>query len=246
MEKVIKSLLIPIVGFVIMMGCACCTSKDQQEQKKQMQIERALSDRDFEKAREIAASLEWKGGIFTKIDKAQISYMVSSGEIQNAEELSRELDCSYIFWKEVNKNVRPLYESDFRSLYMLLSNFPFTASYHSQLKKYYVYNLERAQEYAISSRTGSLWKEEFYSSNVGYNDEATMFNNIILKIIDLAIFDDKTADLKKLIPLLKPEAVEIRRKKVDKDHEYYDIDYKLENRAKQQALEKIKETGIRL
>ncbi len=237
------------------------TKKSKKEQSESrplnddQQLEKALSNREFEKAREIAMRFSDEKGRYeyhskreiqtNRVNKAQITWMISEGNLEDAETLSRELGCTDVFWEEISKNIRPLYESDFRSLYLLLCNYPFTASYHSQLKRYDVSYLPKAQNYAVN-KDGSYYKQYYYSSNVGYNDEVAKFNNIVNKIINLAIFDEKASDLKKLVSLLKPEAVETSRKCVDDYNDYYDIYYKLENSAKQQALAQIKEAGIRI
>lgn len=248
------------LSLLFVFGVFDSKSKDTKMLNGDQQIEQALQNREFDKAREIAMKFNDDNRLdekserqirLDKINKAQISLMLSDGNLDDAEALSRELGCSELFWEEVNKNIRPLYEADFRSLYMLLSNYPFTTNYHSQLKRFYIGYIRYAQDYAVNKEQSMYSdiadsKTHYYNTNVGYNDEVTKFNNIVLKIVDLAVFDEKTAELKKLVSLLKPEAVETRRKKVDQYSDYYDIDYKLENRAKQQALDKIKEAGIRL
>jgi hypothetical protein len=182
-----------------------------------------------------------------KINRAQISVMVSDGDIVAAEMLSREVGCSDIFWDEVNKNINYLYMNDFRSLYTLLSGYTLEAAFFPQLRHI----------------DGSKIGNEYYDkeTNEPYLREIARYNSIVLRVLDLLIFDEKKAEIKKMLNLLKPEAIEKERKSfvehvqeydynekkhVSVRHTYYDIDYKLENRAKQQALAKIKETGIRL
>ena len=79
---------------------------------------------------------------------------------------------------------------------------------------------------------------------MGYNTEVAKYNRLVSQVIDLATFDGNKEYLRKLLPLLKPEAVETSRKKVSDC--YLDISYKLVNNAKTDALRKIKEAGINL
>ena len=67
-----------------------------------------------------------------------------------------------------------------------------------------------------------------------------------MQVIDLATFDGNKDYLRKLLPLLKPEAVETQRNWEEKEHYYLTIKYKLENKAKSEAQRKIKEAGINL
>ncbi len=228
--------------------------------KQELKIEEAIANRQFEEARMLVLGMEEpqddgqyaraygekseKEQLMEKVNRAQISLMVSDGDLEDAASLSSELNCTDLFWEEISKNVRQIYESSFRELYILLTRYPITATYHSYLRDFDVSRFKSAESYAREKRYG---ENAYYESNVGYNDQVGKFNNIVLSIIDLAIFDGKTTDLKKLVLLLKPEAVETRRKKsYDYYDDYFDIYYKQENRAKQQALAKIKEAGLRI
>jgi hypothetical protein len=222
-------------------------------------IDEAIAARDFEKARAIAMDYvdldspdDGQEKNLYKINAAQIRWMILNGDMADAETLSRELGCADVFWEELKKNIGSVQNLDFRSLYMLLACYPFTATYHPQLRAYAKEDLNRANEYANDKHMESVWKDQYktayYSSNVGYNDEVGQCNSIVLQVIDLMMYeDDKKAEIKKMLNLLKPEAVETHREKVaDKYSKAYNIDYKLENYAKQQAIKMLKEKGIKL
>lgn len=273
MGKVLKYILIYVfvicpIGIGMLFLIPYCIDYFEQSGSKQspkiskqaLKIEEAIANREFEEARMLVLGMEEpkddgqyaraygekseKEQLMEKVNRAQISLMVSDGDLEDAASLSSELNCTDLFWEEISKNVRHIYESSFRELYILLTRYPITATFHPHIQHLYLLDYERAERYA---REGGYGKDSYFEYNVGYNDQVGKFNNIVLSIIDLAIFDGKTADLKKLVLLLKPEAVETRRKKSSEYHDdWFDIDYKLENRAKQQALAKIKEAGLRI
>lgn len=221
----------------------------RRERKTREQIERKISNRDFDGAREAANTL-WgnqKGSIITQINKAQLSVMVVDFSLKDAEYMAQELNAMPEFFEVLEHNIQGVYSKDFRGLYNLLTRYPISASFHSKYEKDDFMEKD-AYEYA-SDKSSLSGKDYYYSTNIGYNAEVSKFNNLVSQVIDLAIFDGNKEYLRKLLPLLKPEAVENGEKYRETDvwkTKHYDTLFKLENKAKTEALRKIKEAGINL
>lgn len=222
---------------------------DSSEKSSNQEIEQLISDRDFDKARQIAYKLDSrdKEKALTKINKAQLSVMVVEFSLKDAEYMAQELNAMPEFFEVLEHNIQGVYSKDFRGLYNLLTRYPISASFHSKYEKD---DLREKDAYKYASDKSSLsGKDYYYSTNIGYNAEVSKFNNLVSQVIDLAIFDGNKEYLRKLLPLLKPEAVENGEKYRETDvwkTKHYDTLFKLENKAKTEALRKIKEAGINL
>lgn len=226
-----------------------------KENEMDVKIEKAIANREFDKAREYAQTFSDYQNMadefsarqerMNKINKAQISVMIDGGDIEGTESLAKELDALPVFWNLIENNVNKLYPAQFNSLYTILSRYPFTASYHKQFHGT-PRTLDYAEEYAQTKEP--YLKDSYYKTNVGYNDEVHKFNNIVTSILNRAIFEGNTTHIRHLLLLLKPEAVEISR--TDAGYGEYgkeiNIQYSLENNAKADALQKIKDAGINL
>lgn len=217
---------------------------ETSEKSNNQAIEQLISNRDYDKAREKANKLDRddKEQALAKINKAQLSVMVVNNSVEDAQYLAQELNAMPEFFEVLEHNVQKIYERDFRGLYNMLTRYPITASYHSKVTHIYNGDIERAYEYA--SGKSSFGEEYYYATNVGYNTEVGKYNKLVEQVFALAVFDSNKEYIKKLLPLFKSEAVETSRK--DLGSNFYDISYKLENKAKAEALRKTKEAGINL
>lgn len=227
----LSMIVITIAGLVWLLADDNETSYSGNRDREQ-QIEQAIANRDYDQAREIAVRMvgdkEQKASL-QKVNSAHLNYVIASGgSLEDAEMLAKELSATTEFWDVIAKNILKLYAQDFRMLYSYLVRYPVHYSYKEKISDSYDY--------------GSYMGK----SNDGYNSEVKTYNDAIMQVIDLAIFDNKKDYIKKCLPLFKPEAVEISRKQSSKGESYYNLTYKLENKAKAEAMRKIKETGINL
>lgn len=232
-------ILVPSIPTIVISILASNEGSNQQK------IEQLISDRDFDKARQVANKLGGynKEEFLTKINKAQLSVMVVEFSLKDAEYMAQELNAMPEFFEVLEHNISSVYSKDFRGLYNLLTRYPIEATYHAELKHLWYSDLEDAEKYAADGRA---WKEKYLATNVGYNTEVGKYNKLVMQVIDLASFDGNKEYLRKLLPLLKPEAVETQRNWEEKEHYYLTIKYKLDNKAKSEAQRKIKEAGINL
>ena len=218
-----------------------------EQRKIHKKIEQKISDRDFDAAREYAtqlSSIKDKEQALAKINKAQLSVMVVNNSVEDAQYLAQELNAMPEFFEVLEHNVQKIYERDFRGLYNMLTRYPIEATYHAELKHLWHSDLENAEKYAADG--SDFYKDDYLKTNVGYNTEVAKYNKLVMQVIDLATFDGNKDYLRKLLPLLKSEAVETQRNWEEKEHYYLTIKYKLENKAKSEAQRKIKEAGINL
>ena len=218
---------------------------DSSEKSSNQEIEQLISDRDFDKARQKANKLgREKEETLKRINKAQLSVMVIEFSLKDAEYMAQELNAMPEFFEVLEHNISSVYSKDFRGLYNLLTRYPIEATYHPELKHLWSHDLEDAEKYAAGG--SDFYKDKYLKTNVGYNTEVAKYNKLVEQVIDLATFDGNKEYLRKLLPLLKPKAVETQRSWEEKEHYYLTIKYKLENKAKADALRKIREAGINL
>lgn len=229
--SIIAIFVIIVISVILLFVVSIASDDDDKE--IQQQVELAISNREYDQARSLAQKIWYKDEKQKEMDKinsSQLSYVLDNGSLEDAESLAKDLNALPVFWEVIDKNINKIYARDFRSIYMLLVRYPFKATYESSCN--------------------DVWYSDVEKKNAEYNKEVRLYNHIIIQIIDLAIFDGKTEYIKKVIPMLKPEAVEVSRKKSSKnedDEDYYvNLTYKLENKAKAEALRKIKEAGINL
>ena len=232
--------LAPTIPFIALIAL------DSSEKSNNQAIEQLISNRDYDKAREKANKLDRddKEQALAKINKAQLSVMVVNNSVEDAQYLAQELNAMPEFFEVLEHNVQKIYERDFRGLYNMLTRYPIEATYHAELKHLWHSDLEDAEKYAADG--SDFYKDDYLKTNVGYNTEVAKYNKLVMQVIDLATFDGNKDYLRKLLPLLKSEAVETQRNWEEKEHYYLTIKYKLENKAKSEAQRKIKEAGINL
>ena len=232
--------LAPTIPFIALIAL------DSSEKSNNQAIEQLISNRDYDKAREKANKLDRadKERALAKINKAQLSVMVVNNSVEDAQYLAQELNAMPEFFEVLEHNVQKIYERDFRGLYNMLTRYPIEATYHAELKHLWYSDLEHAEKYAADG--SDFYKDDYLKTNVGYNTEVAKYNKLVMQVIDLATFDGNKDYLRKLLPLLKSEAVETQRNWEEKEHYYLTIKYKLENKAKSEAQRKIKEAGINL
>lgn len=248
-KKKLWIILAVIVGIFVLapsLPMIALFALDSSEKSNNQAIEQLISNRDYDKAREKANKLDRddKEQALAKINKAQLSVMVVNNSVEDAQYLAQELNAMPEFFEVLEHNVQKIYARDFRGLYNMLTRYPITASYHSELKHLWHNDLEDAEEYAAGG--SDYYKDKYLKTNVGYNTEVAKYNKLVMQVIDLATFDGNKDYLRKLLPLLKPEAVETQRNWEEREHYYLTIKYKLENKAKSEAQRKIKEAGINL
>lgn len=231
--------LAPTIPFIALIAL------ESSEKSNNQAIEQLISNRDYDKAREKANKLDDKEQALAKINKAQLSVMVVNNSVEDAQYLAQELNAMPEFFEVLEHNVQKIYERDFRGLYNMLTRYPIEATYHAELKHLTYSDLENAERYAADG-SDYFYKDDYLKTNVGYNTEVVKYNKLVMQVIDLATFDGNKDYLRKLLPLLKPEAVETQRNWEEKDHFYLTIKYKLDNKAKSEAQRKIKEAGINL
>jgi hypothetical protein len=232
--------LAPTIPFIALIAL------DSSEKSNNQAIEQLISNRDYDKAREKANKLDRddKEQALAKINKAQLSVMVVNNSVEDAQYLAQELNAMPEFFEVLEHNVQKIYARDFRGLYNMLTRYPIEATYHAELKHLWYSDLEDAEKYAAGG--SDFYKDDYLKTNVGYNTEVGKYNKLVMQVIDLASFDGNNEYLRKLLPLLKPEAVETQRNWEEKEHYYLTIKYKLDNKAKSEAQRKIKEAGINL
>lgn len=266
MKHYLKKTISVIIIITLCFSTFCMQSCKKTYTKEQQKIEKYIANREFDKARDIALSIPsdarekhyprryYREEAMEKINLTQLADMINNGQLEDAEALSNELDIKHVFWDLVKKNLSKLYTNNFRALYSVLTRYPITTTYHEKLTDYSIWHLERANEYASMDYEGrkrwaSFYKEYYDNSNVGYNDEIKQLNLLVMQVTDMAIFDNNVDCIRKMLLLLKPEAVEVSRVKSRKDEEvtnYATITYKLENKAANEVIAKAKQAGINL
>lgn len=234
---------ISIIGTIaILLSCFLASCGDTEYTKERAKIDQLISNREFEKAREIANQIPddeggwttdekgltdfvyWKHFSLAKINTAQMSLMIENGELMDAEAFAKEMNATTEFWQLIEKSINKIYAKDCKALCFVLPRYPFENSQY--------------------------FRPEVYDYNAGvvenwYNEERIKYNELVTQALDMAIYEENVENIKRILPLFKEQAVETSRKKKDGD-KYVTIYFKLENKAKAEALRKIKEAGINL
>jgi len=241
MKKYSKSVtFIAIVALMFALALQSCENTYTKENSK---IEKCLSKRDFDKAREIAQSIApedyyyssddhkrhyYRQEAMLKINQAQLSIMTADGQWDDAQAFAQELNATDAFQELFRNNINKLLKSrQYETILLILSSW--------QIEKPYRERVENSNY----TEKGDIHEE---IGNVPFNEEVQAYNKMVDGILQYAILNDELGLTKKCIALYKPEAVLVKKEKKYPNSETYT----LKNNAKTRALEILKENGITL
>lgn len=208
-----------------------CIDEDKVEEKYNKRrvkeigkIDNAIASRDFEKARDLAHTYQFcdKYGREDREERNHQLDKINKVQVTLLIENS-EFEQAELLAKELNtlQMFWDIVDENINKLYKLDISTLFMILSHWQIPVY-------------DSESTISWS----------NDKINQFNHIIISLIDMYIFDGNTENIKKLIPLLKPQYVKSVRRVGGKD--IVDNAWHLDNLAKAKVHEKIKAAGLTL
>lgn len=223
----------------------CCfvltlTSCEKTYTKEQTKIEKYLSERNFDKAREVALTIPsdefyykdmdtrvyYQQEAIDKINKAQLSLLIADNMWYDAEALSHELNADDVFFELFTKNLNKLLRSENYSLiFTILSTHSLSAQFFPTVNNVYF------------TRPGEA---EYNSGNFKYNKEVQAYNSVVDGLLNALIMNQDKELLRKCIQLYKKEAVQVS------GGEWDEAKYALKDNARKNAQQKIKDAGIKL
>lgn len=207
--------------------------------KESAKIEKLISERNFDKAREIANSIPanafeyinggrmyYRTNLMTKINTAQLSILTSDGQWYDAQDLALEIGAQDEFQQLVSANLnRILRTQNYDMIFEILSTWQISHHYYSEVS-----------DYSLTDK-GDIHESQ---GNVPYNEDVQSYNQTIDAVLQALIINQRTDLIKKCLPLYKEEAVFVKMKA----NEYNTAIFKLENKARKSAMEKLKAEGI--
>jgi len=250
--KNIKQIPILFIISIMLFSCKSEQEKDEAETKDCMEaktenekfksVEEALANYDFLTARKYlscypntyylsngrreSSIYDWNKNTnkyvekFTLIVKAEVSYLIANGETVKAQNVASESGMEEEYQKAIPNVINTLMgKRDYESVFSILTTWTFKTSFNPDISA----------------------NDDYYSSNLKYNEEAQKYNDIIDNVLKSAILNDDIKTAKKCLPLYVPFAItDPKTAKKEKD-EQKSI---LKNEARIAAKQKLAESGM--
>ena len=244
-----------IIGAIVLLllisgGVSHCSHK--RFVSKTAKIDKLLSERKYEKAREIANHFdqEEKSIYLTKITSTQITMMMEDGDYESAFAIARELKMENIFYDAFFKNIRQIIKRnryDFVFETFMDWQCPCeTKTYEEGLLKNFDYLLEEREP-------NKDYKGEYYGVKPGnYNWFIRTVNNTVDIVLQKVMFEGNATNIRRCLMCYKPYLVLDRKEKTndfcgkekDDDYRYYKFYFKMQNTAKEDAEKMLREAKI--
>ncbi len=209
--------------------------------KEQAKVEKFLSERKFDKAREIAMSIPadeyyynheedrriyYRSQMIRKINKAQLSILIADDLWYDAQSLAQELNAEDEFNELFRTNLnRLLRTQNYNLIFNILATQTIKAQFFPTVSDEYY------------TRPGHINAGQ---GNYEYNEEVAAYNNAVDAYINALIIEGNKTMIKKCLSLYKDEAVKIS------GDDFGTSKYVLKNNARKRAMEKINREGINL
>lgn len=248
--KNIKQISILFLISLMLFSCKSEQEKDEAETKDCMEaktenekfksVEEALANYDFLTARKYLScylNTYYNGGDrssehnfnkntnkylekFTLIVKAEVSYLITNGEIVKAQNVASESGMEEEYQKAIPNVINTLMaKRDYESVFNILTTWTFKTSFNPDVSA----------------------NDDYYSSNLKYNEEAQKYNDIIDNVLKAAILNDDSKTAKKCLPLYVPFAITDPKTAKKEKNEQKSI---LKNEARIAAKQKMAESGM--
>ena len=244
-----------IIGAIVLLllisgGVSYCSYK--RFVSKTAKIDKLLSERKYEKAREIANHFdqEEKSIYLTKITSTQITMMMEDGDYESASALARELKMEDVFYDAFFKNIRQIIKRNrYDFVFETLMDWQCPAeakTYEQDLQK----NLDRILEEREPNKD---YKGEYYDGDPGnYNWFIRTVNNTVDIVLQKVMFEGNPNNIRRCLMCYKPYLVLDRKVKTNEfcgnekneEHRYYKFYFKMQNTAKEDAEKMLREAKI--
>lgn len=233
-HSVFKIGCLSVIGVVLLMFIFTFAwlISDDEGTKENSKIELLISERKFDEARSLARKIEDqepREAAISRINQAQLSMYTADGNWEDAQDLAVEMDAMDDFKKLFELNINKLLRNKhYDMIFNILSTWP--------IKSTYLPIVEDCWE----TQKGGMHEDR---GNVPYNEEIQTYNRLIDGVLQHLLLDQNIPLTKKCLSLYKEEAVSIKKEK--REFNTREI-FKLQNKARQSAMEKLKAEGINI
>lgn len=244
-----------IIGAIVLLllisgGVSHCSHK--RFVSKTAKIDKLLSERKYEKAREIANHFdqEEKSIYLTKITSTQITMMMEDGDYESAFAIARELKMENIFYDAFFKNIRQIVKrGNYNFIFETFMDWQCpceTKTYEEGLLKNFDYLLEEREP--IDLDNGDYYRE----LGGAYNWFVRPVNNAVDVVLQKVMFEGNPNNIRRCLMCYKPYSVFDKKEKTndfcgkekDDDHRFYKFYFKMQNTAKEDAEKMLREAKI--
>jgi hypothetical protein len=155
----------------------------------------------------------------TLIVKAEISFLIANGESVKAQNVASESGMEEEYQKAIPNVINTLMgKRDYESVFSILTTWTFKTSFNPDISA-----------------------NEYYSSNLKYNEEAQKYNDMIDNVLKAAIINEDKKTAAKCLPLYVPVAITDPKTAKKDETEQKSI---LKNEARIAAKQKMAEAGM--
>lgn len=248
MKKIIYVLLVAIsFGFI------SCDNSYNNYKRTRAKVDKLLSERQFEKAREVVNENVSKGKtkeeLLANITYTQINMLMEDGDYETAFAIARELKMENIFYDAFFKNIRQIIK---RNRYDFV--FETFMDWQCPLEaKTYEQNLQKNLDWILEEREPNKdSKGEYYGGKPGnYNWFIRTVNNTVDIVLQKVMFEGNATNIRRCLMCYKPYLVLDRKEKTNEfgsekneEHRYYKFYFKMQNTAKEDAEKMLREAKI--
>ncbi len=220
------------IGFVALTLFFSCNSRERETKDAKKNIEVAIAENDFSKARESLGVLDGWGSTRDeyedKINLSEITYFIKQGEYVRARAVASEHKAMESYSMVIANEIPDMIvKKDYASVFNILSNWTF--------KEDPVYSAEEVGDYELNEY------------NQKYNSEIGTFNDLVFRLFNAAIVDNNKEYIKKSFLLFQDELVLNTKKPVKTRYagNYYNITFKKDNKSLREAKQKLAEYNIK-
>ena len=240
----INTLLIDALMLILLMGMTSCKKDSEKKDEAIKEIESYLAEGNYKRARNAVEDIPAKYDemireYYNIVNRAELLYLISSGETEDAKDLFVK-SCSdqRFFVKNVSHAVG-LVDDDF--IVNQLSGW--------QIVDYYG-NALTFKDKAINCEPEDYYDDD--RNNVKYNEVVTKYNGVIESVVYTAMLSNNLELAQKCMVLYMPLAKEVSRTRQNKySSGHYDIKYTKDDHFREEAeksiasLQKIKNIEVK-
>lgn len=249
MKKIIYLLLVAIsFGFI------SCDNYYNNYKRTRAKVDKLLSERKYEKAREVVnenvSEGETKKELLANITYTQINMLMEDGDYETAFAIAHELKMENIFYDAFFKNIRQIIK---RNRYDFV--FETFMDWQCPLEvKTYEQNLQKNLDGILEEREPNKdFKGEYYGGKPGnYNWFIRTVNNTVDIVLQKVMFEGNPNNIRRCLMCYKPYLVLDRKEKTNEfcgkekneEYRYYKFYFKMQNTAKEEAENMLREAKI--
>ena len=245
-----------IIGAIVLLllifgGVSRCSHK--RFISKTAKIDKLLSERKYEKAREIANHFdqEEKSIYLTKITSTQITMMMEDGDYESAFAIARELKMENIFYDAFFKNIRQIIKRNrYDFAFETLMDWEIPYSPQMVVDDYPKYFNDGRHEVEKEKKRSGYYDSQECSPGE-YNYFIRRINDAVDIILQKVMYEGNPTNIRRCLMCYRPYCVYTQKnEKIGDELNEYTNDYKhryffkMQNTAKEEAEKMLREAKI--